>query len=248
MSIVTTFDGYEIPGVEDWSEPDSNRINSVIIPRRAGSLVDLSPVLEERLITVKGTIICETAALLRDALDALKNRLNGGTKQLMLHHDRYINAAKKSFDPRYISGSALTAATYQIQFACADPLWYAIALTTETETIAGSGTELFSYTPGGTAPTPARFQFVPSGTLTQVKIYNSQLLQNKFVQFDGSVAAGAQLILDTATKTCTNAGADALSCLTGDFFSLEGGSSNQLRITGSGHAGAMYLQYRDAWY
>lgn len=248
MSIVTTFDGYEIPGVEDWSEPDANRINSVIIPRRSGSLTDISPNLEERLITVKGTIVCDTAAALIAVMDALKAKLNGGTKQLMLHNDRFINAVKKSFDPRYISGCALTAATYQIQFACADPLWYAVTLTTETETITGSGTELFSYTPAGTAPSPVRFVFIPTGTLTNVKVYNSQILQNKFLQFDGSVSAGLQLIIDAATKTCTNAGANALSSLTGDFFSLAGGASNQLRITGSGHAGSMSLQYRAAWY
>jgi len=61
------------------------------------------------------------------------------------------------------------------------------------------------------------------------------------------VTAGGQLAINALDKTCTNGGANALSSLTGDFFSLECGAGNQLRITGSGHAGSLYYEYREAW-
>lgn len=247
MTTPITFNGYELPYVEDWSEDQDTRLATSPIQRLDGELIDARSNLAPRMISVKGKLWADTEAALRTLVNTLAYNLNQGRCELQLDTDRFIYATKDSFKKRFISGMAALGIEYQVDFFCDDPYWYALTATEQVETLTGAASQTINVTPAGLENTPCMLAVVPSGTLTQVKYTNTNALSQIWAQYDGSVSAADTLLINGIEKTCTNAGANELGNLTGDFVDLIGNQLNPLVITGTGHAGQLTITYRNRW-
>jgi len=246
MSTPITFNGYELPLVEDWAEEQSTRLATSNILRLDGDLIDARSPLEPRIISVSGKLMADTEAELRTLINTVAHNLNYGRCELQLDADRFIYATKSDFRHRYVRGKAALMKEYEIVFHCDDPYFYALTATEQVATLVGGG-ETVTVTPTGQENTPCMLALTPSGSCTLVKYSNINALSQIWMQFDGTLGAGNTLLISGIDKTGTNNGANCLGSLTGDFIDLIGGQANPIAITGTGYAGSLTITYRNRW-
>lgn len=224
-----------------WQEGANARINAVSVPKRHGALVSDAVVQDVRQIQITGTLLSpdDTALGLRTVLDTLGELFSRLGKRLQLWDDRYITAYKSSFAWKYIEGSGLKAADYQLNFTCPDPFWHYID-TNAIATSLASMTALditsriyrktFTLTNNGTFVAYPTYTFTMSDPCSKIVLYNLTL--GRQFTFDESILAGRILEVDTSFFTVTNDGTEDLINWSGDFvWLLKGANSMQLDIT-----------------
>lgn len=250
-SLDPKFGSVSLTGLQDWEESCDSRVVETVITRRDGAIIDDYPVLEPKTIKVSGIITGSGYEALRTTINTFEQNLNLlGRQALYLLDDRYIYAVKKTLNKSY-HRSGLKCG-YDLTFVCEDPFWLSTSLTTVSSiAITGGGsTDAVSITPSGNAPAPVKFTLVASADIGSVMFYNSYSLIDRFLKFYSAtekVLTGNRLVLDTSDKSATNAGANALSNITGDFFTLYPGVANSVQVTADA-AGTLSYEYRARWY
>jgi hypothetical protein len=250
-SLTPKFGSVTLTGIQDWEESGDSRVVETAITRRDGAIIDDYPVLEPKIVKVSGILGGTTGEGLRTAVNTFEKNLNLlGRQALYLFDDRYIYAVKKVFNKKY-SRNGLKC-FYDITFIAEDPFWLSTNLTTvgSIAITGGGATNTVSITPSGDAPAPVKFTLVASADIGSLMIYNPYSLIDRFIKFYSStekVLNGNRLVIDTAEKSATNAGANALSNITGDFFNLYPGVANLIQVTADA-AGTLSYEYRARWY
>lgn len=247
MAINITFNGVPLPGVREWAEQVASRVPEITVPRRHGVLVDAAPKRDARIVTLDGRVTAASAAALRTALGTIEAALEAGRGALYLHNDRYLLAVKRDWDLDYYTHAC--AVDYRLVFVAPDPFWYAVDETAAgTNAITTPSTDVVIDLTGlGNAPALPVFTFTPSGTAGAVKIYNANSHIDTWLQFTGTLSAGTNLVIDCATLTATNAGANCLADITGDFFDLAAGETNTITVTTDAPGNLAYV-FRARWY
>ncbi len=259
-SKVLLFDGEDMsPYFGSWQESANARINAASVPRRHGALVQDAVVQDVRQVKITGTLLTpdDTAVGLRTVLRTLAELFSRKAKRLQLWDDRYVTAYKASFVFKYVEGSALRAADYQLNFTCVDPFWYYIdtnsVLTTfgtgdiAIDITAGIYKKAFTLTNNGTfVAYPAYTITANTGTITGVTLRNLTL--GRQFTYDGVIHSGNPLVLDVTNFTVIN-GTEDLTNWAGDFVWLvPGANSMEIEATLSGTNDTILATWPDRSY
>lgn len=248
MALGIKFNSTTLTGARSWSQKLASRVFEITIPRMDGVSVDTAPKRDARIITIDGRIASSSATALRTSINTIEAAIESGQGSLYLHDDRYLTAVKRQFDVDYMQHGK--AADYQLIFVCPDPYFYSTSATSDTTNAISTPSTDVAINLGslGNAPTPPVFTFTPSGgAATSVKFYNTHASIDTWIQFDGTIADGTDLIIDCGNLTATNAGTNCLSEITGDFYNLYAGASNTITVT-TDRAGNMEYTFRARWY
>jgi len=209
------FAGLAIDGVTEWGEDLPSRVQSETFPRRHGSIVQSLAFLDKRIVTLSGEVIKADETTLKSYLNTLSQTLSDrGRDRLFFRNDnRYLNAIKTGFSYRFTGGRLpASIAQFSIQFLADDPFWY--NSTTDsvlTSNIVASPTVIAVTNNGGTK-TPPLIEIKALGSaVTGVKISNGTT--GLFIQYTGTINAGATLSIDCADFKVVCNGANGLNSI-----------------------------------
>lgn len=239
------FGSYDLPGVESWGETSGSRVEEVTIPLRHGAAPVSNIMLEPRIVAITGRVVRDTKELAELELAKLQTALNSGEQLLCKYSGRGLYAVKRSFDSDPVRGSAGCCFDYSVTFFCANPFYYNLNSTMKNFALTGTSGETIRINYVGSAPTPFILSLTPSGGSFSTVTFTQG--SGKYIAFTGTVSASNILLVNTDTAAVTNAGINAISGFSGDFFELQSGV-NILTITGTGYAGALAITYFDRWY
>lgn len=233
-----------------WQESANARLNAVSVPRRHGALLSDAVVQDVRQIQIAGTLLTpdNTALGLRTIIDTLSELFSRLGKRLQLWDDRYVTAYKATFTWKYVEGSGLRAADFQLNFSCPDPFWYYVLTNSPVTTLNGLialditnniYSQIFVLTNNGT------FVAYPVWTITAVgdtisKIVLTNTTLGRSFTYIGTIVAGTSLVVDVSGFTVTNNGVADLTNWSGDFIWLLAGANSitaTLTFTGAPTAG-----------
>ena len=236
------FSTYDFPaGFSVASNPSNSILEVTQRPYADGAIVG-TPLLSEKIITIRGTLFATTASDMRTQMDALLAAVNSGRQKLYLWDDRYIYATKRSFSTNYDPSSFDRYCDVAIDFVCDVGLFEAETVSTDTwATPANNATR--SITNAGGAFAMPTFAITFTGTSGVVGL---AIGSDSFV-FSATVTAGSTLIVDCAAKTVLIGTTDKMSGFTGVFPSLALGA-NTLTRTGTSAITSIVTTWRNRWY
>lgn len=138
-------------------------------------------------------------------------------------------------------------AKFSIEFELADPFFYGTDLTRQTKAI--SSTEVaWTHNNPGTAPV-TKAVITLNGPLDSPKIEN--LDNDIWMQYQGAIAAGETVIINTADFSCEKDGVNMISAIKhgGDAYwmILEPGN-NSLEVTTQATGGSIEIEYYPAYF
>lgn len=239
---IITFDDVDLSDyLSTWQEAAPSRLNAMTAPRRHGAIVSEAVVMDARRVSVRGTILKSTQALLRDTLDILGELFMRTNKRLQLWDDRYLNAYKSDFSHAYIPGSAMRGVDFELQFFCADPFFYSTTADTIPHELTTGDTVIdvtqnkyrkaFTLTNNGKVIVYPKITVTAGATpLTTCVVRN--LTQGRYWIYSGTVPAGLSLVVNPLDFTVRNDGEDDLTNWAGDFLGLRTGT-NSMEIEGT---------------
>lgn len=208
------------------------RINAQSIPKRHGALVSEVPVLDPRRVVFRGRLQEVDAITLRGTIDTIQKTLRRFNKRLTIWDDRYLNSYCINFQYNFIPGSAMAACDFVMDFFCADPFFY--ANDPETQTITVSSADVLDVTTGvyekianvdnqGSCYVFPKITVTNTGAFSITKIVINNATTARSWDYSGTLAAGKELVVDSAEFTVTNDGASALTGWSGSFLWLDPG-------------------------
>lgn len=239
--------------VSSFEETLPHRINAMQVPKRHGLLVSEVPVMDARRISLRGRLVENTAAALRDTIDTIEKTLVRNNKKFTLWDDRFLYCYKNSFGYAFDPGSAMRACTFSIDFVGADPFWYSIASTSEpfnlssADTLVSSGIYKRSISldnQGSGYVYPIITVVAGASPLTTIIVRNITTGRN--FTYTGTVAASQQFKIDNGIFTVTNNAVEDLTNWTGAFLWFDPGV-NSMEIEGSVPA-TYTFQWTKRWY
>jgi phage-related protein len=247
------FDGVDVSAYfSTWQETANSRINTAIVPRRHGLLINDTVVEDARTIQVTGTIDSPdgTQLGLRTVLDMLSELFTHRNAPLQLWDDRFLNAWKSGFAFKYIEGSGLRAVDFSLTFICADPFWYENEDDLDDHDLTLLDTPLDitnsiyrrEYTIENDSSALVYPEITVSPGLTPLAfVVVRNMSTGRWFKYTGTVAVGTSLVAKMADFLVLNNGVDDLAHFDGDFLYLKTGA-NTIQIEGTAPA-----SYRFSW-
>jgi hypothetical protein len=136
---------------------------------------------------------------------------------------------------------------FSVEFELADPFFYGTDLTSQTKAI-GSTDVTWTHNNPGTAPvTKAVITF--NGPLDSPRFEN--LSNEIWLNYQGAIAAGETVVINTADFTCAKDGVNMISAIKhgGDayWFTLES-DNNSMKLTSEATGGSIKIEYYPAYF
>jgi hypothetical protein len=245
---VKTYGSYSFGDTGNWAKVQfqpNYRSRTAERPNRGG-MFSAGTLFSELSLTIMGQIVpaSNTLQARRDAYDALQAVFApGGSQQLKIDSDRYINAEPRSFAMSEPDNSfslikwAGTLVSYE------DPPWWDAVATTAGLTVAGSPNAL---TVAGTGPAAPVISIVVTAAPVNSTITILDQYGNSMVI---SPDAAGTFIIDSYAETITKSGVDKSNRCTGQFPMLVNGSSSlTITLAGGATASGASLSYHARHY
>lgn len=219
-----------------------SRVTSQIVPKRHGVLVDSVPVLDARLIRVRGTLNASSVDAARQKIIDINQAINAGRQKFFIWDDMFTYAYKKEFNYMPIPGAGFRAFSYTIGFVCDDPFSYKTDIETTMFLTCTSPPINFTVNNIGTAFVFPRIQFIAdmgSQLSVYTKITNHIIMPSgtpvdKYFQYNGTVDVGKVLDVDCNFFTIKNDGVgDLQNFATGSTFIWLNQGINNLTYDGA---------------
>lgn len=258
-AIAWYFGTYAFEATSAANEPESfqmeagTRPAAVVVPRRHGSIVQASPFLASRTLSLRGSLSDTTLVSLLDKRNDLHESLLGsGRQKLQEMDDRYIYATCVSLGFSYPIGAAMLMLNWWAEFVCDTPFWEAVDAQPPLIWTASSSKLV---NPQGKAPSPPVFTItISAGTLTAFSLSRDSPLPIRKCNWAGSQGVGSLIVDMDAMTIKDGTGANRISGLSAvsgenDFWSLlKGNNTVTAGMTGTGLAASTAMVWRSRWY
>jgi|GEM_PF-1636635 len=223
--------------------PFKIKINKKDIAFSHGAIDTGDGKIEERYVTLKGTIYGSTDAEYEANLNALFAAIYKQDQTLYFDNEKYIEFTKLvSVNPVNIKGADLRACDIAIQFLAEDPFWYYVAPSTKNQAITGTPT-LFDAINEGSVEAYPIISICNNGSYVPMTLRNLTGASLVFKYDEFGFLDGATLVVDCVEGTVKRDGINTLRYFDGAFLHLVA-STNSLLLDGLTDANVLVEWHR----